>query len=85
MVLALFQQSAPAVLNELVAAAASDDTVLLLGASHKLRGISANVGARLLASRCSQLEAAARLGSVPENAGTQIEGISREYEPSKQL
>lgn len=65
MVLALFQQSAPAILNELVAAAASDDAALLLSASHKLRGISANVGARLLAARCSQLEAAARCDPFP--------------------
>jgi HPt (histidine-containing phosphotransfer) domain-containing protein len=55
-VVALFQESAPEILNELIAAAAGDDAGLLLRASHKLRGISANVWARLLSGRCRQLE-----------------------------
>ena len=79
-VVALFQESAPAILNQLIAAAAGDDPALLLSASHKLRGISANVGARLLSGRCKQLEAAARMGAVPDNAIAQVEAISREYE-----
>jgi HPt (histidine-containing phosphotransfer) domain-containing protein len=79
-VVALFQESAPAILNQLIAAAAGDDPALLLSASHKLRGISANVGARLLSGRCRQLEAAARMGAVPDNAIAQVEAIAREYE-----
>jgi HPt (histidine-containing phosphotransfer) domain-containing protein len=80
MVVRLFQESGPAILNELTAAAASDDAVLLLNASHKLRGICANVGARLLSGRCRQLEAAARMGAVPEDAPAAVKAISREYE-----
>ena len=80
MVVRLFQESGPAILNELTAAAASDDAVLLLNASHKLRGICANVGARLLSGRCRQLEAAARMGAVPEDAPAAVKAIAREYE-----
>src|SRR5947207_15488986 len=76
-VVALFQESAPAILNHLIAAAAGDDPALLLSASHKLRGISANVGARLLSGRCRQLEAAARMGALPDNAIAQVEAIAR--------
>lgn len=79
-VVRLFQEAGPAILNDLAAAAASEDTALLLSASHKLRGISANVGARLLSGRCRQLEAAARMGSVPDNAPAQVDAISLEYE-----
>jgi len=80
MVVQLFQESGPGILNELTAAVANDDAVLLLTASHKLRGICANVGARLLSGRCRQLEASARMGSVPENASASVKAIAREYE-----
>ena len=78
MVVALFQDSAPAILTELEAAAAGSDPAALLSACHKMRGIAANVGARLLAARCTQLEAAARLGAVPENTAAQVEAIAQE-------
>src|ERR1044071_6510791 len=80
MVIRLFQESASAILDDMTAAAAHDDAVLLLSASHKLRGISANVGARLLAGRCRQIEASARMGIVPDNAAAQVEAIALEYE-----
>jgi HPt (histidine-containing phosphotransfer) domain-containing protein len=79
MVVRLFLDSAPSILKELEAAAAGTDAAMLLSISHKMRGISANVGARLLAARCTQLEAAARMGSVPENAAAEVEAIAREY------
>ena len=82
-VVSLFEQSVPEILSELVAAAASEDVALLQSATHKLRGISANVGARLLSGRCRQLEATARMGSIPENAASQIDAITREYERAK--
>ena len=83
MVISLFEQSGPDILNEPVAAAVSEDPALLQSATNKLRGISANVGARLLSGRCRQLEATARMGSVPENARSQIDAITREYERAK--
>jgi HPt (histidine-containing phosphotransfer) domain-containing protein len=79
LLVALFQESAPAILKELETAAMSADPAALLRVLHKLRGISAIIGARLLTARCTQLEAAARMGSVPENAGAQVEAISQEY------
>jgi HPt (histidine-containing phosphotransfer) domain-containing protein len=80
MVIRLFQESASAILDDMTDAAAHDDAVLLLSASHKLRGISANVGARLLAGRCRQIEASARRGIVPDYAAAQVEAIALEYE-----
>lgn len=80
MVLALFRESVPAILEELEVAAAGDDAERLLGITHKLRGISANVGARLLAARCKELESAARLGAVPANAAAEVQAIAQEYE-----
>jgi HPt (histidine-containing phosphotransfer) domain-containing protein len=80
MVIRLFRESGPTILSDMTAAVASDDAVLLLSASHKLRGISANVGARLLAGRCRQIEASARMGIVPDNAAAQVEAIALEYE-----
>jgi HPt (histidine-containing phosphotransfer) domain-containing protein len=80
MVIRLFRESGPTILKEMTDAAANDDAVLLLSASHKLRGISANVGARLLAGRCRQIEASARMGIVPDSAAAQVEAIALEYE-----
>src|SRR5215212_1252583 len=68
LVVSLFRESAPAILKEVDVAAGGTDTDALLRATHKLRGISANVGARLLISRCRELESAARMGSIPDNA-----------------
>jgi HPt (histidine-containing phosphotransfer) domain-containing protein len=53
---------------------------VLLEAAHKLRGISANVGARLPVSRCRELESAARLGSAPATAVADVQTITLEYQ-----
>jgi HPt (histidine-containing phosphotransfer) domain-containing protein len=80
MVVSLFRESAPAILKQLETAAGGADVAVLLEAAHKLRGISANVGARLLVSRCRELESAARLGSVPATAIADVQAITREYQ-----
>jgi len=79
-VVGLFQDSAPAILKELEVAAAGTDAAMLSSVSHKMRGLSANVGARLLGARCTQLEATARMGSVPANALAEVAAIAREYQ-----
>jgi HPt (histidine-containing phosphotransfer) domain-containing protein len=79
-VVSLFRESAPAILEDLEVAAGGTDTAALLRATHKLRGISANVGARLLISRCRELESAARMGSIPDSAVADAQAIAREYE-----
>jgi HPt (histidine-containing phosphotransfer) domain-containing protein len=80
MLVGFFQDSAPAILKDLETAAAGNDAAVLSSVSHKLRGLSANVGARLLAARCTQLEATARMGSVPANGLTEVEAIAQEYQ-----
>ena len=80
MVVSLFRESAPAILKQLESAAGGTDVAALLEAAYRLRGISANVGARVLLSRCRELESAARLGSVPATAVADVQVITREYE-----
>ena len=64
-------------LATLRAALKSSDAAALAFAAHQLRGSSANMGARLLADRCGQLEDASRAGALaPAGALTdQIEAV----------
>jgi two-component system sensor histidine kinase/response regulator len=79
-VITLFLHSAPSLVRDLEAAAASGDTALLHRASHTLKSASANVGAALLSAHCKELEALARAGSVPDapsRVGTIVEDYRR--------
>jgi len=67
-------------LQELAEAAAAGNADRLVSASHRLRGMSANMGARRLSECCEQLKAAAQLGAVPEEAAEQVAAITREYD-----
>jgi len=66
------------ILAELKGGLAASDLATLHHASHTLKSCSAKVGASGLASRCEELEAMARTGSVPE-AATLVEAISQEH------
>jgi signal transduction histidine kinase/CheY-like chemotaxis protein/HPt (histidine-containing phosphotransfer) domain-containing protein len=81
-VITLFLESAPALLKDLEQGAASGDTALLHRASHTLKSASANVGAALLSTRCRELEAIARSGSVPD-AAARVEMIVSDYQRAK--
>lgn len=77
-VIMLFLESAPAPLRDLEQGAARNDASLLQRASRILASGSASVGARRLSSRCKDLEAIARTGSVPD-AARRVEVIGRLY------
>lgn len=76
----LFVRAAPEMLQELREALVARDADRLAHASHKLRGMSANVGARQLSVHCKGLSGAARAGTVPDDAVHQVAAIAREYE-----
>jgi HPt (histidine-containing phosphotransfer) domain-containing protein len=79
MLVSLFRENVPGILKELAVAAEGTDPERLLTLAHKLRGISMNVGARLFAARCKELESATRLGSVPANAMAEVQALAQEY------
>jgi HPt (histidine-containing phosphotransfer) domain-containing protein len=78
--MAIFLRTAPVMLEELAAALSAGDAERLVSASHRLHGMSANMGARWLSERCAQLKAAAQLGGVPLDAVEQVAAIAQEYE-----
>jgi two-component system, sensor histidine kinase and response regulator len=67
-VIELFFKGAADLLKDLDTGAANDDPALLFHASHALKSASANIGAVVLSSRCRELEALARAGTVPDAA-----------------
>jgi CheY-like chemotaxis protein/HPt (histidine-containing phosphotransfer) domain-containing protein len=77
-VITLFLESAPALLKDLQEGTVKGDTTLLHRASHTLKSASANVGAALLSAHCKELEAMARVGSVPD-AAARVETIVEDY------
>jgi HPt (histidine-containing phosphotransfer) domain-containing protein len=78
--IAIFVRTAPEMLEELAAAAAAGNADRLVSASHRLHGMSANMGAHRLSERCAQLKAAAQSGVVPRDAAEQVAAITREYD-----
>ena len=67
--IAIFVRTAPAMLEDITAALVADDAARLVSATHRLQGMSANMGARRLSERCEQLKTAAReQGAVPADA-----------------
>src|SRR6267154_568089 len=81
-VITLFLESAPALLRDLQEGAAKADTAVLHRASHTLKSASANVGAALLSAHCRELEAMARIGSVPD-AAARVETIAEDYQQAQ--
>ena len=77
-IITMFMEAALILLAELKGGLAASDLATLHHASHTLKSCSATVGASGLASRCEELEAMARTGSVPE-AATLVEAISQEH------
>jgi HPt (histidine-containing phosphotransfer) domain-containing protein len=77
---AIFVRTAPEMLQELVEAVAASNADRLISASHRLRGMSANMGARRLSECCEQLKTAALEGTVPRDAAEQVAAIAREYD-----
>jgi HPt (histidine-containing phosphotransfer) domain-containing protein len=77
-VVMLFLESAPVALADLEQGAARNDPGLLCRASHILWSSAAAVGAVVLSTRCKDLEATARSGSVPD-AAVRIRAIVRLY------
>jgi len=65
-VIELFFKGAASLFTELDQGAANSDAVQLYHASHALKSASANIGAVELSSRCQELEALAKSGSVPD-------------------
>jgi HPt (histidine-containing phosphotransfer) domain-containing protein len=76
----IFVRTAPEMLRELEAAVAANDAGRLVGAAHKLGGMSANIGARQLSARCARLQRAAASGSVPNDAADNVGAMVQEYE-----
>jgi two-component system, sensor histidine kinase and response regulator len=65
-VIYLFFKAAARLLKDLEEGAAKGDAALLRDASHALKSASANMGAVALSSRCTELEAMAKAGSVSD-------------------
>lgn len=65
-VINLFFKAAARLLKDLEEGAANGDAALLRDASHALKSASANMGAVALSSRCTELEAMAKAGSVSD-------------------
>ena len=78
-VIMLFLEGTPPVVDDLEQAAARNDAGSLCRASHILLSSGAAVGAVLLSSRCKDLEALARSGSVPADATARIREIRPLY------
>lgn len=77
-VIAMFMESALALLAELRRGLGQADITALHHASHALKSCSATIGAYPLADRCKELESLARTGSAPD-AATQVDAIIGEY------
>ena len=77
-VIALFLESAPALLKDLQEGAENGDATRLGRASHALKSCAANVGAATFSARCEELEALARAGQVSD-APARVRGIVEDY------
>src|SRR5437764_10755892 len=78
-VIMLFLEGTPPVLHDLEQAAARNDAGSLRRANHILLSSGAAIGAVLLSSRCKDLEAFARTGSVPPDATLRVREIRQLY------
>ena len=78
----LYIDSAPGLLQQLKCGFASDDLAAIRNAAHSLKSSSANLGAIKLSKMCSQLEAAARTGTIGPDTPS-AEAIETEYEGVK--
>src|SRR5262249_34080560 len=77
-VMRLFFKGAADLLQGLGEGRGSGDAALLYRASHALKSVSANVGAVALSSRCKDLEALAKSGTVPD-APRMVRAIGEDY------
>ena len=68
-VIAMFEEEGPLLLEQIGSAAERGDASALRRAAHALRGAVANFGARTLAALCEQIEAGARGGDLALVAG----------------
>lgn len=76
-VIQMFAEEGPVMLEQIVTAAAGGDAGALKRAAHALRGAVANFGAQRLGALCQQIEAAARGGEFP--VASQLEQMRAEY------
>jgi signal transduction histidine kinase/CheY-like chemotaxis protein len=77
-VIATFLEKTPPVLSALRDASARADTEAIRRAAHTLKGTSAMLGAREIATRCAELELCGRTGTVPDVA-SRVEAIEASY------
>jgi CheY-like chemotaxis protein len=77
-IIGLYLDRAPELLQSLQAAIANKDAEALRVAAHTLKSSSANVGARVLADLCRELEELGRTGSL-DNSATKLSLLYDEY------
>jgi signal transduction histidine kinase/DNA-binding response OmpR family regulator len=82
-VLGIYLERAPALVEELRAAARERDATRLNRAAHSLKSASANVGAAGLAEMAAQLEAEARTGA-PDWDSQRVEVLAGEFEQARE-
>jgi len=78
-IIGLYLDKAPELLQSLQAAVASKDAESLRVAAHTLKSSSANMGARVLADLCRELEELGRTGSL-DNSATKLSRLYDEYQ-----
>jgi signal transduction histidine kinase/DNA-binding response OmpR family regulator/HPt (histidine-containing phosphotransfer) domain-containing protein len=78
-IIGLFLDKAPELLQSLQAAVANKDAESLRVAAHTLKSSSANMGARVLADLCRELEELGRTGSL-DNSATKLSRLFDEYQ-----
>ena len=61
----LFLADAPALINQLEAAAAAEDIPAMVAPAHTLKSSSANLGAMALSASAKRIELGARTGKLP--------------------
>jgi HPt (histidine-containing phosphotransfer) domain-containing protein len=74
-VIGLFAADADQRLKAIEKSIAANDAVALAWATHALVGATSNVGAVAMQTVCSELEAEANAGSVPDNAVQQLQRL----------
>ncbi|HYO48138.1 MAG TPA: response regulator [Gemmatimonadota bacterium] len=77
-VIATFLEKTPSVLAELSKAAARADADGIWRTAHRIRGMSATLGARKLSEQCAEIERLGRMGSVPDAANL-VTAIEESY------
>ena len=66
-VIQLYRENAPSCIVDLAAAAGSGDSVAVASAAHALKSMSYSIGAKMIAARAAEMEAAAFDGALPDD------------------